>query len=153
MPWTASDPVRIVVPGIPKALARNRHRIVRKKDGSQFVANYMPADSAHAQSSIRAFASIAMAGNPPLDGPVDLRVVAYMPVPASWSRKKQAAALVDQIRPSGRPDFDNLVKNVSDALNKIVWRDDTLVTEASIWKRYSDRPRLLIEVRLLTWSR
>lgn len=152
MPWTTSAPIRITVPGPPKALARNRTRIVNRKGGGQFVANYMPAESAKEQSSIRKFAYDAMGSRAPLDGPIDLRVVAYMPITPSWSQRKQMAALADQIRPTGRPDFDNLVKNLADAFKGIVWRDDTLVTEGMIWKRYSDRPRLLIEVRLLIWQ-
>ena len=151
MPWTCGEPIRIEVPGPPKALERNRHRIVKKRDGSQFVANYLPAKSRAEQSSIRKFAWEVMGNRAPLEGAVDLRVAAYMPVPTSWSKRKQAEALSDQARPTGRPDFDNIIKNVSDAFKEIVWRDDTLVTDAAVFLRYSDRPRLVIEVRLLTW--
>jgi Holliday junction resolvase RusA-like endonuclease len=152
MAWLASDPIRIVVPGPPKALERNRHRIVKKRDGSQFVANYLPAKSRAEQSSIRKFAWEAMGNKQPIDGAADLRVVAYMPVPASWSSKKRASALADRILPTGRPDFDNIVKNVCDAFKEIVWRDDTLVTDAAVFLRYSTMPRLVIEVRQLTWT-
>lgn len=151
MGWVTGEPIKIVVPGIPKGLARNRHRIVRKKDGTQFVANYLPSDSAHSQSTIRAFASQAMAGRPPLDGPIDLRVVAFMPIPASWSKKMQAAACADKVRPTGRPDADNVLKGVCDAIQEICVRNDTLFTETSIWKRFGIQPRLVIECRLLTW--
>lgn len=151
MPWTASDPIRIIVPGPPKALERQRHRIVTPRGRPSFVANYLPAQSAREQSTIRAIAAIAMGNRAPLEGPIDLRVVAYMPIPASWSKRKQAAALADQIRPTGRPDADNIVKLLKDAGTGIIWRDDALVVDCAIWKRYSDRPRLVIEVRLLTW--
>lgn len=151
MPWTTLDPIRIVIAGPPKALERNRHRIVNKRDGSRFVSNYPAPESAKEQSTIRKEAWVVMGNKPPLDCPIDLRVVAYMPIAASWSKKKRAAALADQIRPSGKPDADNILKLLSDALKEIIWRDDALVTECVIWKRYSDRPRLLIEVRALVW--
>lgn len=147
MPWIALDPIKIIVPGPPKALERNRHRIVSRKGGGQFVANYLPAQSAKEQSTIRKIAYEAMAGQAPIEIPIDLRVVAYMPIAASWSKRKRAEAMNDQVRPSGKPDADNILKLLSDAFKEIVWRDDALVTECTIWKRYSDRPRLVIEVR------
>lgn len=153
MGWVASEPIRIIVPGPPKPLERNRHRIMnRKGGGAPFVVSYMPAQSAANQSSIRKFASDAMNGRPPLDGAVDLRVVAYMPVPESWSKRKQTAALADQMRPTGRPDADNILKGICDSIQDIVVRNDTIFTETSIWKRFALNPRLVIECRLLTWT-
>jgi Holliday junction resolvase RusA-like endonuclease len=152
MPWTASEPIRIIVAGPPKPWKRAGHRIVTTRDRRQFVSTYTPADQRKEQTSIKQIASLVMGNRPPLDGAIELRVVAYMPVPASWSQRKQAAALADQVRPTGRPDFDNLAKGLADSFKGIVWRDDTLVTEASVWKRFSDRPRIVAEVRLLTWT-
>ena len=152
MPWVASEPIRIVVPGPPKAQGRQRHRIVEKRDGSRFVANYMPTQTAQTQSTIRAFAAVVMGNRPPIDGTVELRMVAYMPIPASWSKKKQAAAIADQIRPTGRPDFDNISKAVADSVVGICLRDDAILTDVAIWKRYGVSPRLVLELRSLTWQ-
>jgi Holliday junction resolvase RusA-like endonuclease len=151
MPWVASDPIRVVVPGPPKALGRQRHRLVEKRDGSRFVANYMPTKSAREQSSIRAFAAIVMGNMPLLDGPLDLRMVAYMPIAPSWSKKKRAMALSGQLFPTGTPDADNILKLLADAFTDVIWKSDALVTDCHVWKRYSDRPRLSVEVRSLTW--
>jgi Holliday junction resolvase RusA-like endonuclease len=87
---------------------------------------------------------LAMQGRAPLEGPLSLVLVAYMPVPASWSRKRQEAALRGEIRP-GKPDVDNLLKQI-DGLNTICWRDDSQIAEATISKRYDLKPRLEIEV-------
>lgn len=153
MPWTLGEPVRVVIPGPPKAWERAGHRIVTPRTGRQFVSTYTPAQTRHEQSFIRAVACTAMGDRSPFDCAIDLRVVAYLGVPASWSNKKRAAALADQIRPIGKPDFDNLAKSLCDALKGIVWVDDSRVTDPhGPWKRYSDRPRLVIEIRTLTWS-
>lgn len=153
MPWTTGEPIRIVVVGPPKAWERAGHRIVDKKDGGRFVSTFTPTKMRREQDYIRSIAAKAMGNKAPLDGPIDLRVVAYMPVPASWSKKKQTAALADQIRPIGKPDFDNLIKSLCDAFKHVVWTDDSRVTDpAGPWKRYSSQPRLVIEVRLLTWT-
>jgi Holliday junction resolvase RusA-like endonuclease len=47
--------------------------------------------------------------------------------------------------PQVKPDADNLMKTV-DSLNEVVFRDDKQITDATISKRYSDRPRLRIEI-------
>lgn len=152
MPWLAIGyPVRIIVPGQPRALERNRTRIVDKRDGTRFVANYLPAQSAREQSNIRKFAHDAMGDRPILDGPIDLRIVAFLAIPRSWSKTAQSLALADKLRPTGKPDADNVLKGVEDAMSGVVYRDDALITDTAIWKRYSASPRLLIEVRLLSW--
>jgi Holliday junction resolvase RusA-like endonuclease len=133
-------------------LERNRHRIVTTRDRRQFVANYLPSQSAKEQSTIRWFASKAMKGRPPIDCPLELKFAAYLAVPASWSKKKQAAALADELRPGHRPDLSNLIKQCEDAMNTICYRDDSLITDCALFKRYSAAPRIVIELRPLTWS-
>ena len=139
--------IRIVVPGTPKPLERNRHRIITPKGKPAFVGNYLPAKSRNEQAVIRDFAARAMEGRPPMEGPIDLRLAVYLPIPASWSKKKQQAARDGTIRPTGRPDFDNFVKLACDAVKDIVLRDDAQITDAAIWKRFSDEPRIVIELR------
>ena len=151
MPWSYGETVCIVVPGPPKPLERNRHRIVKARSGATFVSNYTPAKSRNEQAVIRDMADQQMNGRAPFEGPIDLRFVAYMPVPASWSKRKQDRAIEDWIRPTGKPDADNFLKMV-DALKGIVWRDDAQVTDCCLWKRYSVRPRTIIEVRPMTWE-
>jgi len=47
---------------------------------------------------------------------------------------------------------DNLLKIAADALKGIVLGDDASVVDATVRKRYSDDPRLRIEVREFTPS-
>lgn len=151
MPWVLSDPIRIVVPGPPKAWQRAGHRIVTARDGRQFVSSFTQSQTRLAQANVRSIAYAAMGDRAPLTGAIDCRIVAYMPIPESWSKRKKAAALADQIRPTGKPDRDNLEKLVADAFKEVVWRDDSQITDGPTWKRYADKPRLVIEVRELTW--
>lgn len=96
--------------------------------------------------AIKMFAAEAMKGQKPYDGAVILRLCAYRPIPASLSKKKTAAALAGEIAPTTKPDLDNYYKMV-DALNKVVWIDDAQIVTAVVHKRYSDQPRLVIDVR------
>lgn len=80
----------------------------------------------------------------PMQGPIKVDITFHMPIPPSWSKKKQRDA-PGQWHTS-KPDRDNLEKGVCDALNKIVWNDDGQVCAGRIEKYYSDRPRIEIEV-------
>ncbi len=48
--------------------------------------------------------------------------------------------------PITRPDLDNLVKAVKDALNGVLWRDDSQVIELEAKKIYGNPPGVEIEV-------
>ena len=81
----------------------------------------------------------------PMKGPVEVNIIFHMPIPPSWSKKKQRDAPGQWH--DVRPDRDNLEKGVCDALNKIVWNDDGQVCAGRIEKYYSDNPRIEVEVR------
>jgi len=55
--------------------------------------------------------------------------------------------LEGRVLPTSKPDGDNNLKLVQDALNEIVWRDDAQVVDARVIKRYAAEPALRIQVR------
>lgn len=75
------------------------------------------------------------------------KVIFHMAIPKSWSGKKQREAVGQpHIK---KPDIDNLIKGLFDALNGIAWADDNQVYKiSSIEKIYSEKPG--IEFSLLT---
>jgi Holliday junction resolvase RusA-like endonuclease len=112
---------------------------------------YTPAKTASFEACLKHEATLVMAGRPPLEGALRVRVLACFGIPQSWSAKKRIAAITGAIRPAKRPDLDNVCKML-DALNEVVWRDDAQVVEAWIEKYYTDRPRLRIEVNFAASS-
>lgn len=110
---------------------------------------YTPAKTRAYETALAMAGKVAMRGRPPLDEPLSVRIVAHMPIPDSWSEGKQFKAVNQEIRPTSRPDIDNLIK-VMDGLNGIVWRDDAIVVEAFVSKRYSRDPRLTVIVEPLS---
>lgn len=82
----------------------------------------------------------------PVTGAVKVTMAFYYPVPVSWSEKKRTAALAGDLLPEVKPDIDNVIKGVFDALNGVAWADDKQVVQESSSKRYSDKPRLEIVV-------
>lgn len=106
---------------------------------------YTPAKTRNYETNLRLAAQDVMAGAPPLDGPLSVTVNALFPVPQSWPKKKQAQALAGEVRPTTKPDADNLLK-VLDALNEVVFRDDKQVVDARVVKSYSARPCMRVEI-------
>lgn len=78
------------------------------------------------------------------EGPLYVSMRFYMPIPASWSKKKQAAALGS---PHDKmPDIDNLVKFILDVGNEVLWEDDRLIFCLDCIKIYDNNPRTEIEI-------
>ena len=82
-------------------------------------------------------------------GAVKVEVTEYRKIPKTWSKIKKAAALANKIRPGSRPDTDNILKTVKDALNGVLWKDDVQVVSDKVEKFYSQEPRLVVSVEYL----
>lgn len=75
---------------------------------------------------------------------IKARIQAFYEIPKSSSKVKKTAMLSGELLPTKKPDIDNIVKAVLDALNEVAYRDDTQVVELQVRKQYSERPRLEI---------
>lgn len=79
--------------------------------------------------------------------PLMVTITAYFKIPASASKKKKELMLEDKVKPSVKPDWDNIGKIVCDALNGIAYYDDSQIVTATVDKIYSNTPsvEVLIE--------
>lgn len=84
-----------------------------------------------------------------LDEPLHLIVKVFRPIPKSFSKKKTQEAITGVLRPITKPDTDNYLKGVKDALSGVIWRDDSIIVDTSVSKYYSDKPRIEVEVYTL----
>lgn len=82
----------------------------------------------------------------PIESRVKVTIIAYFSVPKSTSKKKEVEMLNQNISPTKKPDIDNIIKIVLDAMNKFAFRDDTQVTELEIKKKYDKTPRIYIKI-------
>ncbi len=136
--------ITFTVPGVPQGKGRPR---VGTISGRARV--FTPAKTVAYEALIAHAAQQAMAGRPLIDGPVSCAIAIDAPIPASWSKRKQAAALAGELMPTTKPDLDNVVKAIFDGLNNVLWRDDVLVVDLAVRKRYSATPCVRVEVRSL----
>lgn len=84
-----------------------------------------------------------------LEGPLSMKVVIYKSSLKSFSKKKTDAAERGELRPITKPDVDNYVKGVKDALKSVIWNDDSQVVDLQVSKYYSQTPRIEIIVEEL----
>jgi Holliday junction resolvase RusA-like endonuclease len=85
----------------------------------------------------------------PFEGPVRVTVHAVFELPKSWSKKKKHMMLE---RPhTQRPDLDNLIKSITDGLNRIAYDDDGQIAEVFGRKLWGERAYTLVAVDL--WDR
>ena len=81
-----------------------------------------------------------------LSAPVTLKVDAYFAVPKSYSKARAAACRANETRPTAKPDADNILKAVCDALNGTAYHDDSEIAEMHIAKRYGTQERLVVRL-------
>ena len=70
------------------------------------------------------------------DSELEMEIVAVFPIPKSTSKKKRALMESGEIAPAKKPDCDNIVKSICDALNLVAYKDDSQITDLQIVKRY-----------------
>ncbi len=134
--------ITMTIPGIPQGKGRHRSRLAKTKAGKTFIAHHSDPKTASYENQIGWIGKLAMAGQKPWTGAVAMTLYAGVPIPASWSKKKQADALAGRIFPQSKPDLDNIEKAVLDGLNGIVFIDDAQVTDVEKSKRYDANPRI-----------
>lgn len=137
--------IQFVIPGIPIAQPRQRHRVV-----NGHAQNYTPAQ--HPVNEFKRAAALAVARvyqGSPLDGPLSMEIVFVMPRPSR---------LVWKTRPmprqwhTAKPDRDNLMKSLQDALNGLLYKDDSQLCEGSVSKVIAagwEQSHTLVTIRTL----
>ena len=123
------------IPGVP--VAKGRPRVTSKG------WTYTPKKTIQYEHKVRLLFAANFPDFEPIQGPVSMTFVFLMPLPKSWSKKKQKEALEKRWHIK-RPDTDNLIKAIKDALNGLAYIDDSQVCREKIFKQYANEPRVEI---------
>jgi Holliday junction resolvase RusA-like endonuclease len=83
----------------------------------------------------------------PSDDGVEMSMRFYRAMPKSGSKVNKVLMELGVIRPSGRPDIDNFIKLVQDALNKTLYTDDSNIVTLKAEKFYSVKPRVELSIK------
>lgn len=121
----------ITVPVVPVPQPRQRHAMI-----GGHVRNYTP--TGHPVNVFKAAMQLAVAEQlkVPIEGPIMLEADFFLPRTKAQMRSRWEGPIPH----TARPDTDNLVKALKDALKGIAWRDDSQVFQyRQIGKYYCDK--------------
>jgi len=124
--------VTFTVDGDP--VPKGRPRFARR---GQFVQTYTDAKTIDYETQVAMRARHAIGSTKPLEGALSVFLYLRYTVPASYSKKRKEACLRGVEYPK-RIDIDNVYKSVTDAMNGIVYLDDSQIVEAHIKKVYAE---------------
>ena len=83
----------------------------------------------------------------PFEGRVEVEINAAFEVPKSAKKEEKVLMLENKINPTKKPDIDNIVKIVLDAMNGIAFKDDTQITKLNVEKKYSETESVYIKIK------
>lgn len=132
--------MKLTIPGEPCAKQRPRMTKVGH--------TYTPEKTVNYETLVKQL--YITQGHERLEGALKMTVNAFFSIPKSASKKNREKMLRGEIRPTKKPDWDNVGKIVSDALNEMAYKDDCQIVDARVVKRYSDNPRVEVEITELT---
>lgn len=123
----------IKINAIPVAQPRQRHRVIQT-GGRAFATNYTPKNDPVNTFKAACQMTVSPLGIELISEPVIVDMLFVMPRPKKLDGKKFSAGRI----PFGRkPDRDNLEKSTSDALNGLLWADDSLIYDGRVSKFYA----------------
>ena len=127
VPNAKFERLEFVVPAIPIAQPRQRHALINGQ-----IRNFTPTDSPVNAFKATCRSSLAYVYNgPPVDGPIRMDLVFVYPRPRSmiWKSKPMPRAWH-----AIKPDRDNGMKSIQDALEGLVYINDSQICAGSVEK-------------------
>lgn len=132
--------IKFTIPGEPKG--KGRPKFSRQ---GKFVKTYTPETTVNYENWVKI--CFQEAKQKLIEGQLKAEIKCYFEIPNSYSKKKKENALSGIIRPAKKPDLDNIMKIVLDALNGLAYKDDKNIVECRIEKWYGENAR--VEVLIL----
>lgn len=125
-------------------VGKGRPRFARR---GKFVSTYTPQKTKSYEDEIRMMAKAAMGASEPLETPVTVAIYIRVGIPTSFSKQKRKDALSGIIKPTKKPDLDNVAKCFLDSMNEIVYLDDKQVVNLHVTKVYAETPAVEVMVK------
>lgn len=82
-----------------------------------------------------------------LEGRINISMIAYFSIPKTTKKSEIEQMLNNKISPTKKPDIDNIIKIILDAMNKFAFKDDIQITKLEIEKKYGleEKMQIIIE--------
>lgn len=134
--------MQFIVEGKPQGKARAR-TFYDKRSGKH--RSITPEQTKSYEDLIR-WSYRAAGGKYLAEKTLQVAIRAFYPIPKAFSKAKKNAAYSTFLRPTIKPDCDNIIKVVLDALNGVAYYDDKQVVCVSCNKYYADTGYLKIQI-------
>ena len=134
--------MNFIVEGKPQGKARAR-TFYDKRAGK--MRSITPEQTRSYEDLIR-WSYRAAGGEYYADKTLQVDIQAFYPIPQSYSKAKKNDALNANLRPTTKPDCDNIIKVVLDALNGVAYYDDKQVVCVSCNKHYGETGYIKIQI-------
>lgn len=139
--------IRFTVEGEPTGKGRPRFTSMSTKEGKTFSKAYTPQKTLLYENLVKwQYKQAARGYTFPETAMLDMRIVAYYTIPKSKPKKTKALMESGAIRPTKKPDMDNVMKIIADSLNGLAYKDDTQIVDAQCRKFYSNSPRVEVTI-------
>lgn len=138
-----NDLYRFFVPGIP-GTAGSKKAFINPKTGRAIVTDSSGKKGKTWRSDVQVYANEAMCGQAPLSVALDVTFTFILPRPRGHFGSGRNASVVKPSAPrypEVRPDTLKMARAAEDALTGICYRDDSLIVDEHLYKRYSDEGR------------
>lgn len=113
-----------------------------------FSKAYTPNETVQYENLVKWYYQQAAKGHKfPDEAILDVRILAFYPIPKSVSKRKRQEMIEGITRPTKKPDTDNVAKIVCDSLNQIAYHDDAAVVDIQVRKFYSEEPRVEVIIQ------
>lgn len=138
--------IEFTIPGEPNGQGRPRFTTI-----NGHAKAYDPEKSRNYKAFVKLLAAEAIKKSDwkCTESAVLIRIDAYMGIPSSKPKKFKEGAMTGLIRPTKKPDVDNIFKCVTDAISGIIYNDDKQIVHSVITKKYSEHPRVDVTVEII----
>ena len=134
--------IKFTVPGIPKG--KERPRVCRINGRS---LTYTPKQTTQYEKLVRASYTAVSKIFFDKDTPLEISIIALFSIPKSVGKKLKNSMLTGDILPIKKPDSDNIVKIILDALNGVAYWDDSQVCRVYFEKIYAEKPETKVIIK------
>lgn len=110
-----------------------------------FVKTYTPIATASYENLIKLQFRLSC-GEWYSEMPLKMKITAIHGIVKSASKKDKEKMLKGELKPTKKPDADNIVKIICDALNGIAYKDDTQVVDLEMKKIYGEMEKVIVEI-------
>lgn len=107
---------------------------------------YTPTGTKDYENLIKQYFKVKYPRYEPLDGRVAIKIIAYFEVTKNTTKKDKKLIEEGLLSPTKKPDIDNIVKIILDALNKMAFKDDNQITKLEVEKLYGAEEKIVVKV-------